>query len=107
MIRRLIRFFGFLLIAAGLVIFVIDGARWLATKMVAPATLAQVAGELFGSRFSAWQPAVENLLHPMVWAWLLQPLLSLPAFAVFYGLGFAALWFARPPAPMIGFAPRP
>lgn len=103
MIRRLIRLFGFLLIAAGFVVAIIDGARWIGTNVFSPMPLATVAQEILGGRYAA----LERSVAPLVWNWLLQPFFTLPAFAVISATGFLLLWLARPPAPMVGFAPRP
>ncbi|MGL4495863.1 MAG: PetM family of cytochrome b6f complex subunit 7 [Beijerinckiaceae bacterium] len=106
MIRRILRFAGLLLVASGFVVAVIDGARWLGTGQVELLPLSTVAGQVFGPRFGRLQPAVEQGAHPLLWQWLFQPFFSLPACLVLFALGFALLWIGRPPAPMIGFAPR-
>lgn len=103
MIRRFIRFLGFLLVAGGFVVTIIDGARWIGTNVFSPMPLSAVLQEIMGARFAM----LERSIMPLAWTWLMQPFLSLPAFAVISLAGFLLLWLARPPVPLIGFAPRP
>lgn len=113
MLKRFVRLVGFLLVAAALVTFVIDGARFVANGTFTATPLGKIAFDLLREKFLLVQPSIERHLSlggvPLgVWLWqfLLQPLFQAPAFTVLGTLGILCLWFSRPPKPLIGFATK-
>lgn len=103
MIRRIFRLAGFLLLAAGLVVTVIDGARWIGTQVYTPMPLGVMVRETLGGRM------LDSLrvISPVVHDWIVQPVLALPAFAVIFLAALTLLWIGAPRAVTIGFEPRP
>lgn len=106
MIRFFLRLSGFLLVAAGFVVLVIDGARSIANQKPMLASTGDLLQRVTGERFGQIQPAVEQGLHPLLWDPLLVNLLALPAFVAAIALGFLLLRLGRRPEPGIGFLTR-
>ena len=67
MIRFLVRLAGYVLIAAGFVSLVIDGARSIANSAVMVTPLGETLALLLRERYLQIQPAVERNLHPLLW----------------------------------------
>lgn len=106
MIRFLIRLLGFLVLAAGFVALVVDGARAIASGVVAmtplesswatiaPESLARVKEAVSGGG------AVASIGDPV-----LAFLLSAPTFAVFIALGVVLMLLGRRPRRLVGVTP--
>ncbi len=103
MIRFLLRLTGLLLVAAGFVGFVIDGARSIANTEITFVPLGQVLFQVFPTRFPMLEPAVTRHLHPALWDPVLLNLLLLPASVVAFLLGILLLWLGQKPAEPIGY----
>ncbi|MGR7996029.1 MULTISPECIES: hypothetical protein [unclassified Xanthobacter] len=94
MIRFLLRFSGFWLLAGGFVALIVDGTRSIAASAM-----------LFTSAGDAWYAlapgniehaeAVTEAASPLLWSKLVMPLLSLPASAVLVVAGLALLGLGR------------
>ncbi len=95
MIRGTSRLLGFLLLAAGFVALVMDGARSLAGSHLEYARLADTAAALFGERFLALQPFVERSLHPALWNPVLLNALQGPTSLLVLALGLLFHWLGR------------
>ncbi len=100
--RALLRLAGFLLVAAGFVAAVMDGARSIAASEIDYARLGESAFRLLGERFLALQPAVERSLHPLLWDPVLTNLLLAPTSLLLLALGFLLLRLGRRPPETIG-----
>ena len=87
MIRFLLRFTGFWLLAAGFVALIVDGTRSIAAGEIMLTPLGSTAIWLFPAKFPILQPAVERHLHPWLWDPLLVSLLLTPTFLALGGLG--------------------
>jgi hypothetical protein len=105
-VRFLLRLLGYLLVAAGFVALVIDGARSIANSAVQYTPLNQALVTLFGARMDALRPAVERNIHPLLWDPVLTNVLLAPAALIAFLLGFLLLKLGAPPEPKIGIVTR-
>ena len=78
MIKGLFRFFAFLLIAAGFVAAIMDGARSLANSSLDYARISGTITRLIGERLGVLQVAIERHVHPVLWDPVLVTVLMLP-----------------------------
>jgi hypothetical protein len=106
-IKGLFRILAFLLLAAGFVAAVMDGARTIANSAVDYAKLGSTLFRLFGERFLLLQPAVERHVHPLLWDPVLLNLLVLPTSVVLLVLGFLSYRIGRRSGSRIGHVLRP
>ncbi len=106
MTKFVFRITAFLLLAAGFVAAVMDGARTLANSTLSYASLGETAMRLLGDRFLLIQPAVERLLHPLLWDPVLLKLWLLPTSVMLLGLGFVFYRLGRRPRTTIGYLTR-
>jgi hypothetical protein len=100
--RLLFRLSGFLLLAAGFVAAVMDGARVLANSQFAYAKIGETAFRLLGERFLLLQPAVERHVHPLLWDPVLLNVLLLPTSLTLLALGLLMHRLGRRRDPAIG-----
>ncbi len=103
MFRFILRLIGFLLIAAGFVGFVVDGARSIAAGEIVYAPLGQILFQLLPGYFPMLEPAVTRHIHPTLWDPVLITILLFPAAAVAFVLGLLLLWLGRKRAEPIGY----
>jgi len=106
MLRFLSRFLGLVLLAAGFVGVVYDGARSIANNGLRVTTVSDLLFTLFKDRASALQGAVEGVA-PWLWQILVLPLTLAPASLLGLGLGAFLLWLAQPGREPVGFLSRP
>ena len=106
MVRFLLRLLGYLIVAAGFVSLVIDGARSIANSSVQYTPLSLALSMVFGERVNAWQPAIERSIHPLLWDPVMVNLLLAPAALIAFLLGFLLLKLGTPPDPQIGIVTR-
>jgi hypothetical protein len=106
-IKGLFRILAFLLLAAGFVAAVMDGARTIANSAIDYAKLGSTLFRLFGERFLLLQPAVERHVHPLLWDPVLLNLLVLPTSVVLLVLGFLSYRIGRRSGSRIGHVLRP
>ena len=88
MIKGVFRLFAFVLLAAGFVAAIMDGARSLANSTLDYAELGATAFRVFGDRYLALRPAIERHVHPLLWDPVLLNLALLPTSLVLLALGF-------------------
>jgi hypothetical protein len=103
MLRTLTRWSGMVLLAAAMIVGVIDGARSISIAALDATPLGAAALWLFPRHFPILEPAVTRHLHPLLWDPVLLNILLLPAAAVFFALGGLLLVLGRTP-PDPGFA---
>ncbi|MBE7199810.1 MAG: PetM family of cytochrome b6f complex subunit 7 [Parafilimonas terrae] len=106
MLRFLARLFGLLLMAAGFVALVYDGARSIANNGLRVTSVADVMTALFKDKAGALQTNVEGAA-PWLWHILGLPLTLAPACLVALGIGAVLLWLGQPGREPIGFLTRP
>jgi len=103
MIRFALRLFGLLLVAAGFVGFVVDGARSIANGEIAVVPLGQVLFQLFPNSFPMLEPGITRHVHPFLWDPVLLNFLLLPAALVAFVLGILLLWLGQKPPEPVGY----
>jgi hypothetical protein len=106
MFRFLCRLFGLVLLAAGFVCLVYDGARSIANNGLRIASVSDLLFTLFKDRASALQGSVESVA-PWLWKILVLPLTLAPAAIVGLALGAFLLWLGQPRREPIGYLGRP
>ncbi|CAM5193735.1 hypothetical protein ARD30_06530 [Bosea thiooxidans] len=104
--RFLLRLVGYLLVATGFVMVVLDGARSIANSGLRFTALGEVLASALQERYGLLQPAIERNIHPLLWDPVLLTLLQAPAAFAALLLGFALLWLGRRPEPRIGIVTR-
>lgn len=106
MIRFLCRFLGLLLLAAGFVGIVYDGARSIANNAVLVTSVSDIAALLFKDRAASLQAMAEGG-QPMLWKMLGLPFTLSPAAPIALVLGLVLLWLGQPSRTGIGTGFRP
>jgi hypothetical protein len=104
-VRFLLRLAGYLLVAAGFVSLVIDGARSIANSGLVYTPLDLALSTLTGLRGEALKPLVARL-HPWLWDPVLVHLLQVPAALLALLFGFLLLKLGTPREPVIGIVTR-
>lgn len=104
--RFLFRLAGFLLLAAGFVSLVIDGARAIADDNPAFTHLGPVLARLMPGFYPRIEPLAVEKVGPYLWDPVLVNLFEAPAFAAAALLGALMLWIGRKPPEPIGFSTR-
>ncbi len=94
MIRFLLRFVGFWLLAGGFVALVVDGTRSIAASAVELTSAGDAWFVLAPDSLSALEAWGREAM-PGLWEHLAAPLLSLPAFLPLAGLGLILLAIGR------------
>jgi len=105
-LRFLVRILGYLLVAAGFVVLLTDGARAIANSTFRLTPLGESAQALVGERILALQPAIERNLHPVLWDPVMVTLLRVPSAAAALLLGFLLLRLGAARRPDIGILTR-
>jgi hypothetical protein len=95
MLRALSRLLGFLLLAAGFVGVVFDGARSIANNGLRLTTLGEFAGALLKERYAAIQAGAEAN-HATLWHLVGAPLAGAPVALLAVALGVLLLWLGQP-----------
>lgn len=106
MIRFLLRAAALLLLAAGFVALVLDGARSIAANGLALLDAGTLANALAPQKLAELKPVAEGLA-PALWDPVLVTALKAPAFLYLALLGALLFWATRPSAPKIGYSSRP
>lgn len=104
--RFLLRFVGYLSVAAGFVALVIDGARSIANAGLRFTPVSEVLIAVVQGRYQLIQPAIERNIHPWLWDPVLLTVLRAPAAGAALVLGFMLLWLGRRPDEAIGIVTR-
>lgn len=105
MIRFVFRFLGLWILAAAFILFVYDGARWIANSKVDFTTVGYVWANIHQNSLLLAQPAVERHVTPWLWQSVLQPFfLEQPAWLVLGILGILLLLIGRKKRRLIGYA---
>jgi hypothetical protein len=95
MLRALVRWTGYALLALALGLGVLDGARSISTSSFEAMPLGQAALWLFPRHFPILEPAVSRHIHPFLWDPVLLNLFLLPAALVAFVLGGVLLALGR------------
>jgi hypothetical protein len=85
---------GFLLLIA-VMAAVNDVTRSMAADRTVTVSTYEHWSRLAPRTLEAARASVERRTHPLVWSWGLAPLLQLPAWGLFGGLGLLVAWAGR------------
>jgi hypothetical protein len=103
MIRGFFRLIGLLLLAAGFIFLVYDGARSIADQNLRLTKLGDFWNDINQASQKAFQASVEQV-SPFVWNVVIKTVLNQPAWFVLGALGIALMVLFRPGKPPIGYA---
>lgn len=103
MIRGLFRLIGLLLLAAGFVFLVYDGARSIADQTLRLTRFDEFWNDIHQASQSAFQARIEDI-SPWLWNHAVSVVLAQPTWAVLGLLGLFLLLAFRPRKPLIGYA---
>lgn len=98
MIRFVFRCLATLVLAAAVIMAVLDATRSVAASQLVLTPLASSWEFASPRTFEAARDFVETHIHPMVWSLLADHLLSLPGFVVLLVVAFLLFALGRPPA---------
>lgn len=104
--RFLLRLLGYVLIAAGFVALVIDGARSIANSTLQFTALGEILASVLRERYPMIQSTVERQIHPLLWDPVLLNLMLAPAALIALLLGFLLLRLGARAEPGIGIVTR-
>ena len=104
MIRFLFRFVGLVLLAAGFIFFVYDGAKTLADNVIRVTKVGDVWNQVHSTSLQLLQPAIER--HVAVWLWdpVVLSVLTAPTWLVLAIVGSLLMIIGRKKKPLIGYA---
>lgn len=105
MVRFLLRFVGYVLVAAGFVTLVIDGARSIANTALQFTALGETLALLLRERYQLLQPMLVQI-HPLLWDPAMLHLIRAPTALVALVLGFLLLRLGQRPPRQIGIVTR-
>lgn len=106
MVRFLLRMLGYLSVAAGFVVLVLDGARSIANSALLFTRFGDTLALLLRERYASLQPMVERNIHPLLWDPVLLTLTKAPTALVACVFGFLLLRLGARPKPQIGILTR-
>jgi hypothetical protein len=98
MLRAVLRWSGYVALAAAMVLGMFDGARSISISGLSLTSLGDAAQWLLPRQFALLEQAVA-FIHPFLWNPVLQGLMQLPGAAVLFLMGGLLLLLGRRPAP--------
>ena len=102
MIRFVLRTLGLVLLAAGFLVFIYDGAKSIVDSTIYISKFSQTWAEIHQQSLQAVQAGVEK--HA-AWAWpVIQTALEQPSWLVLGALGMILILLGRKKKPLIGYA---
>jgi hypothetical protein len=104
MIRFVLRFVGFLLLAAAFVAFLYDGTKTLAGSQVHLTPVEQTWTNLHQTSLEATQKRVKASAPEWLSEWTVTPVLKAPTSLVLGILGALLMLIGRKKKPLIGYA---
>jgi hypothetical protein len=106
MLRFILRFFGFCLMATAFTALVVDTTRSVSSGKLHVTTLGETLMGLAPAKLNAAQIFIEHRLHPLVWDPIVADLMSMPVWLGIGAAGAFVAWLGRRPAPKFGFSSR-
>lgn len=103
MIRGFFRLVGLLLLVAGFLALVYDGARTIADQTLRITRLGELWNDVNQASQQSFQAMVEGI-SPLLWNSVMKFVLNQPAWAVLGLLGIALMLLFRSPKPLIGYS---
>ena len=90
-----LRFFASLLLLIAVIAAVADGTRTMAAERLVVTSAGEHWGKIAPNSLKYAQTYVQRTAHPLVWDTGVRPLLLLPTWALFGGLGFLLAYIGR------------
>ena len=104
MIRSLLRLIGVVLLAAGFILLMYDGAKSIADNRIYIYKLGQLWTDIHAASLQAFQASVQANLPGAVWDPVLTTLLDQPSWLVLGLVGILFILMGRKRKPLIGYA---
>ena len=104
MIRFLFRFVGLVLLAAGFIFFVYDGAKTLADNVIRITKVGDVWNQVHSTSLQLLQPAIERHVAEWLWDPVVLSVLTAPTWLVLAIVGSLLMIIGRKKKPLIGYA---
>ncbi|MDP1751099.1 MAG: hypothetical protein Q8L22_16740 [Reyranella sp.] len=89
------RVLGWLLLAMAVAAVVHDGLAWWAEGSFHLLGLGDLWSHLDASSLADFQSAVQRHLSPVLWNWIVRPVLMVPVLPAFLVVGLACLWWGE------------
>lgn len=105
MIRGFFRLIGLLLLVAGFLALVYDGARTIADQTLRITRLGELWNDVNQASQQSFQAMVEGV-SPLLWNSVMKFVLNQPSWAVLGLLGIVLMLLFRSPKPLIGYSRR-
>jgi hypothetical protein len=104
MIRALLRLIGVIVLAAGFILVVYDGAKSIADSRIYVYKLGQLWTDIHAASLQNVQAKVQENLPAAVWDPAITTLLDQPAWLVLGVIGIVLILLGRKRKPLIGYA---
>jgi hypothetical protein len=104
MIRALLRLIGVIVLAAGFILVVYDGAKSIADSRIYVYKLGQLWTDIHAASLQNVQAKVQETLPAAVWDPAITTLLDQPAWLVLGVIGIVLILLGRKRKPLIGYA---
>ena len=92
------RALGWLLLAMAVAVAVRDALAWWTEGAIHLIGLGELWSRLDVASLAGTQTAIQRDVSVSLWAWIVRPILAIPAMAAFLALGVVLLWLGRPRA---------
>lgn len=104
MIRSFLRLLGVIILAAGFILLMYDGAKSIADSRIYIYKLGQLWTDIHVASMQSAQARVQASLPSLVWDPLITTLLDQPAWLIFGVIGTILILLGRKRKPLIGYA---
>jgi hypothetical protein len=104
MIRALLRLIGVIVLAAGFILVVYDGAKSIADSRIYVYKLGQLWTDIHAASLQNAQAKVQENLPAAAWDPVITTLLDQPAWLVLGVIGIVLILLGRKRKPLIGYA---
>lgn len=104
MIRSLLRLLGVIILAAGFILVMYDGARSIADSRLYIYKLSQLWNDIHAASLQSSQARVQASLPSVVWDPVITTILDQPAWLIFGIVGTVLILLGRKRKPLIGYA---
>lgn len=95
MLRFTVKFLGVLSMVLTVITAVLDLTRSIANSAITMTALGQNWAEFHRESLLLIEPAVSRYVHPFLWNPIIQSILQLPGWFVFFILGLMFFWLGR------------
>ena len=104
MIRSFLRLLGVIILAAGFILLMYDGAKSIADSRIYIYKLGQLWTDIHVTSLQSAQAKVQASLPAVVWDPLITTLLDQPGWLIFGVIGTVLILLGRKRKPLIGYA---